>query len=81
MIAPQRLHPFKWRIPGMDSIMHASIHQVPEQKTGKKHKSVLPHDKKHDAENESGKNDTGYRRHKEPLPVPWVMMVITMKDV
>ena len=28
MIAPQRFHPFEWRIPGMNGIMHSSIHQV-----------------------------------------------------
>jgi hypothetical protein len=36
VVAPQRLHPFKRRVPGMDGVMHGSIQQVAQHKARKK---------------------------------------------
>ena len=48
MIAPKRFHPFKRRVPGMNSVMHAAIHQITQNKSGEKHESVLPSNQIHD---------------------------------
>ena len=43
MISPQWFHPFERRIPCMDGIMHGSIHEVTQHKTGKEHKCTCAH--------------------------------------
>src|SRR5687767_14507798 len=81
MIAPETFHPFKWRIPCMNSIMHGAIHQITKKKAREEHKGVLAHDKKHDAENCRGKNKTRHRWHKKALLIAGIMMMITVKYV
>src|SRR5688572_2047270 len=81
MITPETFHPFKWRIPCMDSIMHSAIHKITKKKTGEEHKSILAHDKKHDAENCRGKNKTRHRWHKKTLFIAGIMMMIPVKYV
>ena len=65
----------------MDRIVHSTIHKVTKKKTREEHKSILAHNKKHDAENCRRKNKTWYGRHKEPLPITGVMMMIAVKYV
>ncbi len=52
VIAPESFHPFKRRIPGMDRVVHATVHQVTQDKTREKDKSILRHQQEHEAEND-----------------------------
>ena len=81
MISPEWLHPFEWRIPGVNGIMHAAIHEVTENKPGEEHECVGPHDEIHQSKNGRGNDDTRNRRHEQTLTVSWIMMMITMKNV
>ena len=40
MVSPEWFHPFKRRVPGMDGIVHGTIHQVTQQKTGEEHECI-----------------------------------------
>ena len=81
MISPKRFHPLKRGIPGVNSIMHGTIHKVTENKTGEEHKSSLAHDEVHQTKNGGSQNNTGNGRHKKAFSVARVMMMIAMKDI
>ena len=81
MISPKPFHPFEWRIPCMNSVVHSAIHQVTKKKAGEKHESILTQDQKHDTENCRCKNKAWYRGHKETLLITGIMMMITVKYV
>src|SRR5437868_5969157 len=49
MIAPQGFHPFKWRIPRVNSIMHGPIHEVAEYKARKESKHIPSHCQVHNS--------------------------------
>ena len=44
MITPKRFHPLERRVPGMNRIMHRSIHEISKKKTGEKYKCIATHD-------------------------------------
>src|SRR5829696_5867477 len=43
MVAPERLHPFKWRVPGVNGVMHGAVHQITEYKTREEHENIPVH--------------------------------------
>ena len=61
--------------------MHSPIHEIPQNKSREEHKSVLLHNEIHQSENCRSNNYAGYRRHKQALFIPWIMMMIAMKCV
>ena len=81
MISPKSFHPFEWRVPCMNSIVHSAIHEITEKKSREEHKSILATDQKHDTENDRCKNKTWHWRHKETLFIAGIMMMIAMKDI
>src|SRR5882757_7863877 len=40
VVAPERLHPSKWRVPGMDSVVHAAIEEITKDKAGEEHEDI-----------------------------------------
>lgn len=62
----------------MDSIVHTSIDQVTQNKTGEKHESIFFQEKILSAENDGSQDQAGYRGHEQSLFVTGVFMVITM---
>ena len=74
-------HPFKWRVPGMDSIMHGTIHQVSKYKPWPEHKCILAHDEINQSKNGGCNNNAGDRGHEQPLLIPWIMMMVSMQGI
>ncbi len=81
MVPPQRFHPFEGWIPGMNGIMHGTIHQVAQQKARKEHESIAAHNQVHQPEYGRRNDEAGYGRHEESLPVPGIVMVIAMQGI
>lgn len=81
MISPKTFHPFERRVPGMNSIVHSAIHQVSEYKPGKEHKCLLTYNEVHQSKNGGSKNKTWNRWHKQPLPISWIVVMITMQRI
>jgi len=44
MVAPKGFHPFEWRVPGVDGIVHATIQKITHHETWEEHKYVVSHD-------------------------------------
>src|SRR5690606_4081815 len=81
VVAPERFHPFEWGIPGMDGIVHRTIHQVADDKSREEHKSDLTQQKVLAEKYEGSQYNAGHRRHEQPFFVAWIMMVVAMHDV
>jgi hypothetical protein len=81
MVTPETFHPLEWRIPRVDSVVHGSIHQVTEDKPGKEHKCIAPHEQVHQCKYGGRQYHTWNRRHKEPLFITRVMVMVSMKCV
>ena len=65
----------------MNGIMHRSIHQVTKKETREEHKSLLAKREIHQSKDHRCKYEAWNRRHKQPLFITRVMMMVPMKRV
>jgi hypothetical protein len=50
VVSPQGFHPFERWVPGMNGIMHSTIHEIAQQEAGKEHECITAHNKIHQPE-------------------------------
>ena len=81
MIPPERFHPFEGRIPCVNGIVHATVEQVPKNKSGEKNKGIPLHGQEHDPKYQRGNDEAGNRWHEEPFLITGKMMVVSMHDI
>ena len=81
MVTPERLHPFKWRIPGVDGIVHAAIKEITEQEAGEEHKAGRPHRQPKDRKKRRGDDQAGHGRHEQTFFVPRIVVMVPMHDI
>ena len=49
VITPERLHPLEWGIPGVNRVMHRTIHEISKNEAGEEHECVHAHDQVDDS--------------------------------
>ena len=81
MIAPKTLHPLEGRVPGVNGIVHAAIHQVSEYEAREEHECILTDEQVDDAEYGRCDDQAGYRRHEEPLFIARIVVVISVQRI
>src|ERR1700753_3026841 len=81
VIAPETLHPSKRGVPGMDRIVHATIKQIAQKKSGEEHKTRRPHGQTKDAKKNGRDDQAGNRGHAQTFFVPGIVVMITMQDI
>jgi len=65
----------------MNSIVHSAIHEVSQNKAREKHECILSQKQIKQTKDCRGNNNAWNWRHEQPLPVPWIMMMVAMERI
>lgn len=70
----------------MNGIVHASVNKVANDKARKKSKNIMAYPKQvankiQNTKNYRCNNNAGYRRHKQPLFITGILVVIAMNNI